>query len=41
LPLPEAQLRKKASITDHLLKGVLGHRRQKADNVASETAWAA
>jgi hypothetical protein len=41
LPLPEEQLRKKASITDHLLKGVLGHRRQKASQRASETASAA
>lgn len=30
LPLPEEQLRKKASITDHLPKGVAAHRRQKA-----------
>jgi DDE superfamily endonuclease len=40
LPLPEAQLRKKASITDHLPKGVLAHRRQKAERVASATAMA-
>jgi hypothetical protein len=30
LPLPQDQLRKKASITDHLPKGIAGHRRQKA-----------
>lgn len=30
IPLPEGQVRKKASITDHLAKGVLGHRRKKA-----------
>lgn len=41
LPLPAEQLRKKASITDHLLKGVLGHRRHKADQRASEMALAA
>lgn len=41
LPLPEGQLRKKASITDHLLKGVLGHRRQKAIRSTSATALAA
>jgi hypothetical protein len=31
LPVPEGQIRKKASVTAHLLKGVRGHRRQKAD----------
>ena len=41
LPLPEGQLRKKASITDHLPKGVLGHRRQKAIRSTSATALAA
>ena len=41
LPLPAEQLRKKASITDHLLKGVLGHRRHKVDQPASDTALAA
>ena len=41
LALPEAQLRKKASITDHLPKGVLGHRRQKAVEMDSEMPWAA
>jgi hypothetical protein len=30
LPLPEGQLRKKASVTAHLPKGVKAHRRQKA-----------
>ena len=30
-PLP-AQLRKKESVTDHLLKGISGHRRQKSDS---------
>jgi hypothetical protein len=30
LPLPEGQLRKKASVTAHLPKGVEGHRRHKA-----------
>ncbi|MDQ2947075.1 MAG: hypothetical protein M3Y27_14225 [Acidobacteriota bacterium] len=41
LALPEAQLRKKASITDHLPKGTLGHVRHKAGERASETAIAA
>jgi hypothetical protein len=41
LPLPEDQLRKKASITDHLPKGVAGHRRHKAAPSAPETAFAA
>jgi hypothetical protein len=31
LPVPSGQFRKKASITAHLLTGVKGHRRQKAD----------
>lgn len=31
LPLPEGQLRKKASVTRHLPKGVKAHRRQKAE----------
>lgn len=30
LPVPAGQIRKKASVTAHLLKGVRGHRRQKA-----------
>jgi hypothetical protein len=41
LPLPTEQLRKKASITDHLPKGVLGHRRQKADKFTPAMALAA
>ena len=41
LPLPEEQLRKKASITDHLPKGVAGHRRRKADGCASSMPVAA
>ena len=41
LPLPEDQLRKKASITGHLPKGVAGHRRQRASQQDSEPAWAA
>jgi len=41
LPLPEDQLRKKASITDHLPKGVLAHRRQKTDRRPIEPALAA
>jgi DDE superfamily endonuclease len=41
LPLPEAQLRKKASITDHLPKGVHGHRRQKASEQGTRMPWAA
>lgn len=32
LLVPDAQLRKKASVTAHLPKGILGHRRQKAVN---------
>ena len=32
LIVPEEQFRKKASITDHLPKGVLGHRRKKGEN---------
>ncbi len=31
LPIPAGQIRKKASVTAHLLKGVRGHRRQKAE----------
>lgn len=30
LPCPQGQLREKASVTEHLPKGILGHRRQKA-----------
>jgi len=41
LPLPEDQLRKKASITDHLPKGVAGHRRQRMGQRASASALAA
>jgi hypothetical protein len=41
LALPEAQLRKKASITDHLPKGVAGHRRQKASEPGSGMPLAA
>jgi hypothetical protein len=41
LPLPEEQLREKASITAHLPTGVAGHRRQKASQRASGTAPAA
>jgi hypothetical protein len=41
LPLPQDQFRKKASITDHLPKGVLGHRRQKADKQVSGMPLAA
>lgn len=41
LPLPAAQLRKKASITDHLPKGVLAHRRQKLSQGALATPIAA
>jgi hypothetical protein len=41
LALPEDQLRKKASITDHLPKGVLAHRRQKASERASKMPTAA
>jgi hypothetical protein len=37
LPLPEDRLRKKASITDHLPKGIDGHRRQKAGQRPSNT----
>jgi hypothetical protein len=40
LPLPSEQLRKKASITDHLPKGVIGHTRQKAGQRTSKTALA-
>jgi hypothetical protein len=29
IPVPEGELRKKASVTTHLPKGVQGHRRQK------------
>jgi len=29
IPMPEGELRKKASVTAHLPKGVQGHRRQK------------
>lgn len=36
LPVPEGQIRKKASVTAHLLKGVRGHRRQKADQPPQE-----
>lgn len=28
-PLPQGRIRKKASVTDHLPKGILGHRRSK------------
>ena len=41
LPLPTDQLRKKASITAHLPKGVLGHRRQKARRHVAERPNAA
>jgi hypothetical protein len=41
LTLPEGQLRKKASITDHLLKGVLAHRRQKASQQSGQAPIAA
>ena len=41
LPLPEDQFRKKASITDHLPKGVLAHRRRKADRRTSGMPLAA
>ena len=41
LPLPEDQLRKIASITDHLPKGVAGHRRQKASLSPSKVPIAA
>ena len=44
LPLPEGrerQLRKKASVTDHSLKGVLAHRRQKTSERASKMPTAA
>jgi hypothetical protein len=36
LPVPAGQIRKKASVTAHLLKGVRGHRRQKADQPPPE-----
>lgn len=41
LPLPEDQLRKKASITDHLPKGVAAHRRYKAGARAADMPIAA
>jgi hypothetical protein len=41
LPLPVDQLRKKASITNHLPKGVAAHRRQKARAGASDVLIAA
>lgn len=41
LPLPEDQLRKKASITDHLPKGVAAHRRNKAGASAADMPIAA
>jgi hypothetical protein len=41
LPLPEDQLRKKASITDHLPKGVAAHRRHKSGASAANMPIAA
>jgi hypothetical protein len=41
LPLPEEQLRKKASITDHLPKGTAGHRRHKSGGRAPNMSIAA
>jgi len=36
LPEPAGQIRKKESVTEHLPKGVLGHRRRKADAILDE-----
>ena len=41
LPVPEGQIRKKASVTTHLPKGVKAHRRQKSQPTAAQLFWAA
>jgi hypothetical protein len=40
LPIPTEQLRKKASITQHLPKGVDAHRRQRVSQPLSQAVWA-
>jgi len=41
LPAPQGRMRKKASVTAHLPKGVKGHRRQKAASTAAPLSLAA